>query len=99
MNRRAFLARSLRLPAAVAALPFLGGLATLAGAGEPEMQTATEPVYDDAVVGWDEGGFTISRYVGGVYQGAVRLGTDVQSILRRLPSGEIRRLTTPWLVR
>ncbi|HEV7216790.1 MAG TPA: hypothetical protein VGP33_16915 [Chloroflexota bacterium] len=39
MNRRAFLARSLRIPAAVAALPFVGGLATLAGATEPEAQT------------------------------------------------------------
>jgi len=56
MNRRAFLARSLRIPAAVAALPFVGGLATLAGASEPEAQgtisgleveaAQAEPVYN-----------------------------------------------------
>jgi hypothetical protein len=43
MNRRAFLARSLRLPAAVAALPFLGGLATFAETTEPEAQAGIEP--------------------------------------------------------
>lgn len=36
MNRRRFLAASLRLPAAAAALPVLGGLATLAQEGEQE---------------------------------------------------------------
>jgi len=46
MNRRAFLARSLRIPAAVAALPFVGGLATLAGSSEPEAQEEAEPVYN-----------------------------------------------------
>lgn len=72
MNRRAFLARSLRLPAAVAALPFVGGLATLAGASEPEAQQAAtviaqhpsvvafidgEPVYDGDLVTFIESGW------------------------------------------
>lgn len=101
MHRRRFLAHALRLPAAVAALPLVGGLAAMTtadGQEVPAIESDMAPVYEEANVGWDEGGFLIDRWAGGVYQGYERLGPAVRSILVR--NGDaLRQLVAPWETR
>lgn len=98
MNRRAFLAR---VPAAVAALPFLGGLSALAGASEPEVQGtlleveaptvgAAETVYDEGRIAVIDGEF--HQFYGSMQSGewlVVRRG--LRQILVRGADAVIRR--------
>lgn len=82
MNRRRFLAASLRLPAAFAALPVLGGLATLAQEGEPEVADLAPAAALSEPVVW---GNVITNSVGTIalprgYWSAAVSGTDQVSI-------------------
>ena len=92
MNRRAFLARSLRIPAAVAVLPFLGGLATLAGATEPEAQSEVytlaageswaPAVNDTRIMVWSAS--NLWRLLSPVFQGVRYFVSDGYAVISRL---------------
>ena len=97
MNRRAFLAR---VPAAVAALPFLGGLGALAGASEPEVQGTVvgleaevlpfEPIYDEGRIAVIDGEFR--QFYGSMQSGEwLALRPGLRSILVRGADAVIRR--------
>jgi len=109
LTRRGLLARAGRLAPLAAAAGMFGRFAvplqpvlrqgTIAGM-EVEQETlpsASSIIYEDANVGYDQGGFLVDRWAGGVYMGAERLGLAVRSIMVRSYGGAVRVMLEPWL--
>jgi len=92
------LARAGQLAPLVGAAGMLGRFAApVARPIEQETQTALPIIYEDANVGYDQGGFLVDRWAGGVYKGFERLGPAVRSIMVRGHDGIVRVFYEPWL--
>jgi len=99
LTRRGLLARAGQLAPLVGAAGMLGRFAVpVAQPIEQAVLPDVAPIiYEDGNIGYDEGGFLIDRWAGGVYKGYERLGPAVRSIMVRGHDDVVRVWLEPWL--